>query len=64
MEPEQSKQGAEEEDLGHERLDDTTLKADYQRDYQHEDDDYVDDHRSGAILEDGPTGTFLRRSSG
>jgi chromosome partitioning protein len=64
VESEQDQQSAEEEDLGHEGLDDAALIADYQGDDQYEDDDYVDDHRSGGILDDGPPGAFLPISSG
>jgi hypothetical protein len=61
VESEQDQQGAEEKDLGHQGLDDAALIADYQGDDQYEYDDYVDDHRSGAILEDRPRHAFSER---
>src|SRR5258708_26411105 len=44
VEPEHGKQGAEEEDLRQQRLDHAALVADDQRNDQHENDDYIDDH--------------------
>ena len=46
-------QRAEEKDLRHQRLDHSALETGDQRDHQYKDDDYVDDHGSGSILEDG-----------
>src|SRR5207249_11292904 len=57
-------QSAEEKDLGHQRLDNAALVSGDERDHQHQDDEDVDDHRSGAILDDGPWNSLLRDPQG
>ena len=59
VEPKNHEQCAEEKDLGHQRLDYAALESGDERDHQHQDDEDVDDHRSGAILDDGPRNPFL-----
>ena len=54
VESKHGQQGAEEKDLGHKGLDDAALVTGDERDHQHQDDEDVDDHRSGAILEPCP----------
>jgi len=53
VESEHGEERAEEKDLRHQRLNDAALKTGDQRDHHYQDDDDVDDHGSGSILEDG-----------
>src|SRR5207237_3022033 len=59
VEPEYDQQRAEKEDLGHQGLDYAALVTGDECDHQDQDDEDVDDHRSGAILDDGHPNSFL-----
>jgi hypothetical protein len=58
VEPENHKKRAEEEDLGHEGLDDAPLEAGDEGHDEEKDDEDID-YQGGPILEDRPSGPVI-----